>query len=133
MNKRNTIQKKLVLDAVRALGNHATAEEIYNKVVVDHSTISKGTVYRNLSVLAEEGQILKVDVPEEAARYDHTCIKHYHVKCETCGGVYDVDMDVIPNLIERIKDSHGFQFLDYDIVFRGICPECQNNEGGKSK
>ncbi len=125
MDKRNTIQKKLVLEAVRELGCHATADEIYNKISELHPAISKGTVYRNLSVLAEEGEIRKVELPDGAARFDHTTVKHYHVRCDRCGRVFDVDMDLIPDVPEKIKDTHGFEFIDYDIVFRGICPDCR--------
>ena len=41
------------------------------------------------------------------------------------GRVFDVDMDVVSNLMDQIKDTHGFAFLDYDIMFKGICPGCQ--------
>ena len=126
MEKRNTIQKKMVLDAVRELGCHAAADEVYVKVSALHPTISKGTVYRNLNVLAEEGEIRKIDIPDSAARYDHNCSKHYHIKCERCGKVFDVDMELIPDLSDRINNIHGFDILDYDIIFKGVCPECKN-------
>lgn len=45
-----------------------------------------------------------------------------------CGGVFDVDMDVISELEKKIKDTHGIQYLSYDIFFKGICPECQKKE-----
>ena len=125
MDKRNTIQKKMVSDAVYELANHPTAEEVYHKVSMIYPSISKGTVYRNLSVLAEEGEIMKLDIPNEAVRYDHTLREHYHARCEKCGRVFDVDMDIIPDITDKIKDSHGFVFLGYDIFFKGICPECK--------
>ena len=125
MEKRNTIQKKLVLDAVRKLGCHSTAEEIYAEVSSVHPTISKGTVYRNLNVLADEGEIRKIEMPDSAARYDHTNTGHYHIKCLKCGRVYDVDMEIIPDITGFINDTHGFDFLDHDILFKGICPDCK--------
>lgn len=124
MDKRNTIQKSLVLNAVRELRNHATADEIHRKIAEEHPTVSRGTVYRNLNGLAEDGEILKIEIPGEAERFDHNCTKHYHVRCIRCNEVSDVDMDCIPDILDRIRDSHGTEFIDYDIVFRGICRNC---------
>ena len=125
MIRRTTIQKELVLDAVSRLHNHATADEIYKLVHTAHPHISKGTVYRNLNCLAEEGKIRKLEVPGGSDRFDHTCTPHYHIHCCKCGRAFDVDMEVVSGLIDQVKDKHGFDFLDYDIMFKGICPDCQ--------
>ena len=125
MMKRNTIQCSLVLEAVRKLQCHATADEIYEAIVRDHPTISRGTVYRNLQRLTEMGQIRKREVPGGADRYDHLCHDHYHLKCTRCGRLFDVDMEYMTDLENSIKNTKGFQFTGHDIIFRGICPECQ--------
>ena len=57
MLRRNTIQRSLVYEAVNALQNHATADEIFALIAKDHPHISKGTVYRNLNQLVEDGEI----------------------------------------------------------------------------
>ena len=125
MNKRDTIQKKLVLDAVRELGCHATAQEVYEHIAADYPSISKGTVYRNLNSLSEDGEIRRIEAPGAADHYDHNCKNHYHIICVKCGKVFDVDMEPIASLTDRINDTHGFDFFDCDIVFKGICPECK--------
>ena len=127
MLKRHTIQNSLVLEAVNKLKCHATADEIYDEIVKEHPTISRGTVYRNLQRLCETGEIRKTEIPDGADRYDHRCDNHYHVKCVRCGRVFDVDMEYMADLEKSIKDTHGFVFTDHDIVFKGICPDCKNN------
>ena len=126
MRKRNTIQRSLVLEAVNRLQCHATADEIYEEVKKDHSNISRATVYRNLNVLSEMGEIRRMETPGGADRFDHRCHDHCHVRCQKCGRVFDVDVDFITGLEQRIRDAHGFEFTGYDILFRGICPDCQN-------
>lgn len=128
MERRNTIQKDLVLKTVQGLKRHLTAEEVYEFIKKDHPTIGKGTVYRNLGILAEEGAIRKVEVPDGPDRFDFTLKNHYHVECIRCGEVFDVDMDEVTDLNERIHDTHGMQFLNYDIFFKGICPACRAKE-----
>ena len=104
---------------------HVTANEVYEFIKEAYTTIGKGTVYRNLDILVEEGALRKVEVPDGPNRFDFTLKNHYHVRCVKCGEVSDVDMDEIPNLLERIHDTHGIEYLDYDISFKGICPKCR--------
>ena len=124
MQRRNTVQKELVLKAVRELKCHAAAEEVFERVRESCPSVSRGTVYRNLNVLAEEGSLLKVEVPGDADRYDHFTQPHYHARCIRCGKVFDVEMDVISDMGERVRGPKGFTFLGWDVVFKGICPEC---------
>ena len=107
------------------LKSHVTADEVYEAIAKEHPSIGKATVYRNLNVLAEEGEILRVEIPDGADRFDFTLDPHYHVRCVKCGDVSDVDIDVIPNMLDRIRDTHGMQFLSSDVLFKGICPKCQ--------
>ena len=75
--------------------------------------------------LVEEGDLRKVEVPDGPNRFDLTLKNHYHVRCVNCGEISDVDMDEILGLLEKIHDTHGTDFLECDILFKGICPKCQ--------
>ena len=125
MIKRNTIQCALVLETVKKLRCHATADEIYNALVKEHPHISRGTVYRNLQRLSEMGEIRKREFPSGADHFDHLCSNHYHAKCVKCGCVYDVDMEYMVDLEKSIRDTQGFEFTGHDIVFKGICLGCK--------
>lgn len=121
---RKTIQSNLVLEAVRKLQCHPTADEIYREIVRDYPTISRGTVYRNLQRLCDMGELCKREIPGGADRFDHRCHGHYHVRCSRCGRVFDVDMPYHPGLEQSIQNAHGFTFTGHDIIFQGICPDC---------
>lgn len=123
-NKRNTIQRSLILETVQELGCHATADEVFHRIVEKHPNISRGTVYRNLNLLSDMGEIRKVQIPGGADRFDHESHMHYHAKCEKCGRVFNVEMDVIKDLEKNIKNTHGFQFTGHHLIFTGICPDC---------
>ena len=58
MQTRNTVQRQIVLQAVRSLHDHPTADSVYAVVAAEHPSISKATVYRNLNQLALQGEIL---------------------------------------------------------------------------
>lgn len=127
MERRNTIQKELVYNAVLKMRRHVTADEVYELIKEEHPNIGKGTVYRNLSILADEGSIRRVEIPNGPDRFDFTLKNHYHVRCVKCGAVSDVDMNEIPNLEKQIIDRNGVEFLSYDILFKGVCTNCQSN------
>ena len=125
MARRNTIQRSLVLEAVNKLHCHATADEVYEEIIKEHPNISKATVYRNLYLLSDIGEIRRLEISGSADRFDHLSHDHCHVKCEVCGRVFDVDMDFVTGLENVIRDTHVFDFTDYDIIFHGVCPECK--------
>lgn len=126
MERRNTIQKEYVLDAVNELKRHVSADDVYVYLEKKYPSISRGTVYRNLNILSEEGKIQKIKTSDGADIFDFTLSKHYHVKCIVCKKVSDVDMKVLPDMISMINDKQGFDFLQCNIFFEGICPECKN-------
>ncbi len=124
MNKRNTTQRSLVLEVVKEFRRHVTAEEVYEMIVMKYPHISRGTVYRNLNLLSDIGEIRKVEIPNGADRFDYLCHEHYHARCIRCGQVFDVEMEFIVDLEKSIKETHGFTFIGHDIVFKGTCLEC---------
>ncbi len=128
MQTRNTVQRQIVLKAVRSLHDHPTADSVYAVVAAEHPSISKATVYRNLNQLALQGEILRVPVPTGADRFDFNTQAHYHVRCTCCGNVYDVFMPPVNDLFGRVTDSSGVTLTHYDILFEGICAACRDNK-----
>lgn len=129
--RRNTIQQALTLEAVKKLCNHPKADEVYAEVVKTCPTISRATVYRNLSTLAKYGELLSVEIPGGAAVYDHNTHKHCHARCLACGRIFDVECEDFEDLRNHIKETYGFEVVGYDLVFKGYCKSCekpQNDE-----
>ncbi len=124
MKKRNTIQRSLIFQTMKELKKHITAEELYNIIAKKYDDISRTTVYRNLNLLSNTGEIRKIEIPGGADCYDYLIHKHYHMKCINCGNIFDVKMDFIEDLQDRITDTSGNEFIDHDIIFKGICSNC---------
>lgn len=125
--KRNTIQHKLVLEAVFELANHSTAEAVTEHIRHNYPNISIGTVYRNLNLLAQDGEIAKITVPNSADRFDHILKDHYHMRCSTCGNFFDIDIAYIKDIDEKVESLTGFKLHGHEILFNGICNECKNS------
>ncbi len=56
---RITRQRRVILEELRRVNNHPSADEIYEIVRRRMPRISLGTVYRNLEMLTELGEIQK--------------------------------------------------------------------------
>lgn len=131
--RRNTIQRSLVLQTVRSMHNHPTAEQVHAELAQKHPAISRGTVYRNLGILAESGDIQRVSHLNAADRFDFNCASHYHFRCRNCGGVFDIGLPYREGLPRELGEEYSFLIETCDIVFTGLCPDCQKHSEEKNK
>ena len=133
MEKRNTIQKQLVLEAVAQLHNHPTAEQVYAQVVKAHPTISKATVYRNLAMFKESGTIQSIGVVGGLERYDAHVNPHAHFICTCCGKVEDLPMAALaPALLEDAGRLAEATVTGYQLQFTGLCSGCNKKSEPKN-
>ena len=122
---RMTEQRRVVLEEVRKLETHPTADEVYRMVRERLPKISLGTVYRNLDRLSECGEIARLETSGSQLRFDGNTDNHCHVRCVRCGRVDDLEGVRI-----RVPEARVQATVDYDIVghrleFLGICPQCK--------
>lgn len=86
---------------------------------------SLATVYRNLNLLAERGELAHVAVPNGADRYELRCDPHYHLCCSQCGKIFDAEMPYQADLAERLGDTQGFRVTGHLVIFTGLCADCR--------
>ncbi len=126
MNKRNTLQKRIVSDVFCSMKNHPSAGMVYEEVHKSYPNISRATVYRLLAEFAEEGRIRRIKLSDASDRYDFTLVPHYHVVCRICGAVADVATVVDGNRLAQESTGAGnFLIEDCKLEFVGICERCQ--------
>jgi Fur family transcriptional regulator, ferric uptake regulator len=129
---RNTKQRQIVLETVLEHCDHPTADQIYFYVRKKDEKISRGTVYRNLNILSEEGEILHVKVPG-VDRFDSRQDLHYHLLCSECGKLTDLADPYDSKLDRKIARESGYQISRHRLIFEGICPECQKKEAAEKQ
>jgi Fur family ferric uptake transcriptional regulator len=123
---RLTNQRKVILEELRAVTSHPTADELYEMVRKRLPRISLGTVYRNLEVLSNCGLILKLEVAGQQKRFDGDTSPHHHVRCIHCGRVGDVSrVRELPDFEEGFESD--FTIVGHRLEFHGICPDCRRN------
>lgn len=123
-NRRITKQRQVILEELRQLKTHPSADEIYKVVRRRLPRISLGTVYRNLEVLAQMGEIQKLELSGSIKRYDWNTNKHYHIRCVRCDRVDDAPIAPLKQLEGELYESTVFEIIGHNLEFTGLCPEC---------
>ena len=123
---RMTPQRSLILEELRRVRTHPSADEVYAMVRRRMPRISLGTVYRNLETLSELGEIQKLEAGGALKRFDGNPKNHYHIRCTCCGKVVDAPFDVMERLEERLDTPDGFLVFGHRLEFFGICAECRD-------
>ena len=123
MRKRSR-QRELLLEVLRSTTCHPDADWVFSKMREKMPNISLGTVYRNLSLLAREGTILKLATGEQADRFDGCAAPHYHLLCRGCGSVLDLPMPYAEALNTGAADESGCEIEGHSLLFYGKCPSC---------
>jgi Fur family peroxide stress response transcriptional regulator len=122
--RRKTNQRNLVLDAV-CNGNHLSAREIFESVSAKRR-MSFGTVYRNLQILEDEGEIAAIKADPELLHYDRRRDRHHHLRCTHCGKVFDMPVPYRAEFDTEAAEKSGFVIESHTITFEGLCGDCKN-------
>lgn len=126
---RMTNQRRVILEEVRKVNTHPTADEVYEMVRKRLPRISMGTVYRNLEILSTLGLIQRIGPATAQMRFDGTTKNHYHIRCIRCGRVDDAPVQPVQNIENTIRESSDYTIVGHRVEFIGICPACREKEG----
>ncbi|HOO97524.1 MAG TPA: transcriptional repressor [Caldisericia bacterium] len=125
---KTTRQRRVIMEVLKSTRSHPTAEWVYSEARKQISNISLGTVYRNLSILSENGHILKLDFGQGEAHYDGFTHPHVHLMCESCQRIFDLPISGIDCDRNKIEKETGFSIHEMHIEMRGVCPECKRTK-----
>ena len=114
----------MIFNQVKNFPVHPTADEVYTALKKDDPALSLGTVYRNLNLLSELGQLNKIHIDNAKDRFDARTDRHGHLLCVKCGRVFDIEDDSINGIEERISERFGHAVREVSLNFKGICKDC---------
>lgn len=117
-----TKQKQVILDVIQNSEGHLTADEIYFEAKKAMPSIAIGTVYRNLNLMVDAGEVLKIEITGQACRFDKTVAKHEHFYCIKCGKLTDVHL---PDIQRQIEEMYNIPILSFNLSMGYICDECK--------
>lgn len=117
-----------VLTAVLGAGQHRDAEAIAEAARKQLGTLSTQAVYDNLRILVEAGLVRRIQPSGHPARYEaRVGDNHHHIVCRRCGVTTDVDCAIGEAPCLEPSASHGFVIQEAEVIFWGLCPQCQQD------
>lgn len=120
-------QRESIKACLMARKDHPTADTLYTTIREEYPNISLGTVYRNLNLLVELGEIQKLTCGDGADHFDADTSPHYHFVCNKCGQVYDLPLDPMDNINRLAQEQTECRIDSHTIYFYGTCKNCLEN------
>lgn len=121
--ERITCQKKIILDYLKSVKTHPSAEMIFKEVRRKLPRISQGTVYRIINNLKNKGEAQAISVGG-ITYFDGDTYSHTHFICQKCGKIFDIsDACKKCQVIKRKRVKFG-KIQKYNIYFYGLCKNC---------
>ena len=121
-NLKVTPQRLAVLEAIRKLKNHPTAENVIDFIRKNHPNIALGTVYKVLDTFVEKHIIKKVKTDKGIMRYDGVMENHHHLYCEESDRIEDFFDEKLNNIIDdyfKNKKIPNFKIKDVKLQIIG--------------
>ena len=110
---------------------HPSANMIYNDLKPSIPKLSLGTVYTNLKLFENLGQVIRVANVNGFERYDADTSEHVHFVCDECGVVIDI-MDADIKKAKKACQAGQAKIKNIQIVLHGTCERCSVNLKGDS-
>lgn len=117
-------QREEIMNFLLSRKDHPTADVVYMNVRQQYPNISLGTVYRNLTLLADMGEILRIQMGDGVDHFDADTSQHYHFICNDCGSVIDLEMEGIESILETAGANFNGRINGHTTYFYGTCEEC---------
>lgn len=124
MNLKHSKQRDSIKEFLATRKDHPTADTVYMNVRQSFPHISLGTVYRNLTLLADLGEIARLRVGDGVDHFDYDTTPHYHFVCSECGAVIDLDMTVMDQITEAARENFDGEIEGQVTWFYGRCSKC---------
>lgn len=122
-------QRELIYEQVKQHPVHPTADMVYSALRAEHPNLSLGTVYRNLNLLSDLGLLMKIHIADGSDRFDGRTDAHYHMVCEKCRRVFDIEYEELEDNVRAAAASDGYTLTRLTLTLEGVCRECsaENN------
>lgn len=117
-------QREAIKEYLASTKEHPTADTVYMNIRKTYPNISLGTVYRNLNLLVDQGEAIKLIGMDGSDHFDGNAERHYHFLCKGCNRIYDLEMESIDHINSAANKGFPGKVEGHKTYFYGTCPEC---------
>ncbi len=121
-------QREAVRHFLMTRRDHPTADTVYTCLREEFPNISLGTVYRNLTLLADLGEIQRISSDGGAEHFDGDLTPHQHFICSHCHRIYDIRVDGMDSLLDDAQKAAPGRVESCRLNFYGVCEQCASDD-----
>ncbi len=127
---RPSVQRMAVMEYLLEHRTHPTADRIYADLAGSLPTLSRMTVYNTLSVLAERGAVLKLDLDGGTTHWDGDTTPHAHFVCTHCGTILDIfpEANERRRMLDTAPPPEGASISEVQLTYKGLCAQCNKTD-----
>ena len=126
-------KRNAILAYLRQTDTHPSAEMVFNHLKPEYPALSLCTVYRNLTLFKEQGEIISIGTVNGVERFDGNTMPHVHFVCTDCTAVADLPQIEVPEeLNQKVTKQTGGQIEVCELTFMGKCSRCLKKAKGES-
>jgi Fe2+ or Zn2+ uptake regulation protein len=121
-----TRPRRAVLAALAGHPEHLRVEQGAQAVAVLDPSVHLASVYRALEALTRLGVVQHVHLGHGTTAYhlvaDHG--QHPHAQCRRCGTVWDLPVDILESVAQRLSAERDFVLDPTHAALSGVCAQC---------
>lgn len=123
--RKHSRQRDCIKQFLASRTDHPTAETVYENIRKEIPNISLATIYRNLALLSDMGEIRKISIGQGPDRFDGNTKPHSHFMCRQCGQIIDLEPSSVQS-VSMLMTGEPFtgKIESHSTNFYGICPDC---------
>jgi Fur family ferric uptake transcriptional regulator len=125
VGNRATKQRAALLTILEAEPDFRSAQEVHAALQSSGESVGLATVYRNLALLADLGQVDCILADDGQARYRRCSdTHHHHLVCRECGRTVEVAGPAVERWANTVAEENGFRDVSHRLELFGVCPAC---------
>ena len=122
---RLTPQRQIIMDALCTIGDHASVNQVYDRVHRDSPAIDRATVYRTLHFFHDLQLVTASEIDGETVYEIAGLSAHHHLICRICGAEQTLHDRDLADLLAYLADKYEFTAELRHLVIPGVCQNCR--------
>lgn len=125
--RRNSARRTRILEHLQDVDRFLSSQEIHKQLKSQGQSLGLATVYRQLEILVEEGQLDSIVSPKGEKLFRHCGVDedhHHHIICRKCGMTKQIEISEVEEMAELAGRKYKFSDVTHSLEIFGLCEKC---------
>jgi Fur family ferric uptake transcriptional regulator len=125
--RRNSARRLRILEHLQNVDRFLSSQEIHKELKAEGESLGLATVYRQLEILVEEGQLDSIVSPKGEKLFRHCGVDedhHHHIICRKCGMTKQIEISEVEEMAELAARKYKYKEVTHNLEIFGLCERC---------